>query len=148
MQNGEKTTLFQRGTGVVCAKSRKGCLSKRDTLFLTRRAGQAEIPGRGKNRKKLYYYEINTIYGGEIGEFLHFITRYRCKKTVNAERDAFLVCAGDKWVFLADGQPGAGKRLLPAGDGQTPVQFRSMLQLFFRWDSIKIRLFYRRETIR
>lgn len=56
--------------------------------------------GKGKNRKKLYYYEINTIYGGEIGGFLHFITRYRCKKTVNAESTAFPVCAGDKWVFL------------------------------------------------
>ena len=113
MQNGEKTALFQRGTGVVCAKSRKGCLSKRDTPFLSCRAGQAKMLGKGKNRKKLYYYEINTIYGGEIGGFLHFITRYRCKKTVNAESTAFPVCAGDKWVFFTDGQPTGGKRFLP-----------------------------------
>ena len=113
MQNGEKTALFQRGTGVVCAKSRKGCLSKGDTPFLPRRAGQAEIPGRGKYRKKLYYYEINTIYGGKIERIQYYFTTYRCKKTVNAERDVFSVCAGDKWVFLTDGQPAAGKRLLP-----------------------------------
>ena len=96
---------------------------------------------KGKNRKKLYYYEINTIYGGKIGGFLHFITRYRCKKTVNAESTAFPVCAGDKWVFFTVPVENDFASL----DGQTPVQFRSMLQLFFHQDSIKIRLFYWRK---
>jgi hypothetical protein len=113
VQNGEKTALFQRGTGVVCAKSRKGCLSKRDTPFLSCRAGQAKMPGKGKNRKKLYYYEINTIYGGKIERIQYYFTTYRCKKTVNAERDVFLVCTGDKWVFFAGGQLTGGKRFLP-----------------------------------
>lgn len=58
------------------------------------------MPGKGKNRKKLYYYEINTIYGGKIERIQYYFTTYRCKKTVNAERDVFLVCTGDKWVFL------------------------------------------------
>ena len=71
------------------------------------------MQGKGKNRKKLYYYEINAIYGGKIEKFLHYFATYRCKRAVNAKSDAFLVCAGDKWVFLADGQPAGGKRFLP-----------------------------------
>ena len=71
------------------------------------------MPGKGKNRKKLYYYEINTIYGGKIERIQYYFTTYRCKKTVNAERDVFLVCTGDKWVFFTGGQLTGGKRFLP-----------------------------------
>ena len=75
--------------------------------------GSGGNDGKGKNRKKLYYYEINTIYGGKIERIQYYFTTYRCKRTVNAERDVFLVCTGDKWVFLTGGQPDGGKRFLP-----------------------------------
>ena len=148
MQNGEKWALFQKNTRAACAKSRKRCLSNKDTPAVPGRKRQTETQRGKKNRKKLYYYEICTIICGETGRSWYFFDAQARENLVKTERPHLSVCAGGNWVYPVRGHTAAGKRLLPVWRGQTPAQFQSMSQLYFHGDSIRIRLFYRRKTVR